>query len=135
MVNASLVNTKVTAMVAQDNGKLKAAPSIVSVTDSCNAFLSIFIKKLFQVFIYTCTRKGWSRGGNSISAYRIGVPLTCCVLKGEREHNIFTPFYSLLSSEDCSEERNCSLLLLILTVSPSIIRSCAFVSIFLMSIW
>jgi len=84
MVNASCVNTKVIAMQAQDNGKLKAAPSIVSVTDSSNAFLSIFIKKLFQVFIYTCTRKGWQRGGVSNIAIGKGAPVACCI-KGERE--------------------------------------------------
>lgn len=84
MVNASCVNTKVIAMVAQDNGKLKAAPSIVSVTDSFNASLSIFIKKLFQVYIYTCTRKGWQRGVVSNIATRKGAPVTCCI-KGERD--------------------------------------------------
>ncbi len=85
MVNASCVNTKVIAMVAQDNGKLKAAPSIVSVTDSCNAFLSIFIKKLFQVFIYTCTRKRGSRGVVSDIAIRKGAILDQLQKQRERE--------------------------------------------------
>jgi hypothetical protein len=34
--------------VAHDIGKLNTAPSVVSVTDSINAFLLIFIKNLFQ---------------------------------------------------------------------------------------
>ena len=58
IVSAFCVNSKVTAIQAHERGKLKAAPKIVSVTDSCNAFLSIFIKKLFEVFAYTDTMLG-----------------------------------------------------------------------------
>ena len=52
--NASVVNIKHTAIVSHDKGKLKAAPKIVSVTDSCKAFLSIFIKILIHhLYVYS----------------------------------------------------------------------------------
>ena len=91
MVNASCVNTKVIAMQAHDNGKLKAAPSIVSVTDSSNAFLSIFIKKLFQVFIYMYT-PAWGGNGGVTLNISVGVPVACCDKEREK-HNIITPRY------------------------------------------
>jgi hypothetical protein len=49
MSKAFVVNIKQIAIVNQDKGKLNVAPSTVSVTDSSNAFLSIFIKKFSQV--------------------------------------------------------------------------------------
>ena len=63
MVSASCVNTNVIAIQAHERGKLNAAPKIVSVTDSSNAFLSIFIKIFVQhLYIHSTARIFW-RGG------------------------------------------------------------------------
>ena len=61
--SASVVNMSKRARVAHDIGKLNTAPSVVSVTDSINAFLLIFIKNLFQR-LYINTTAARKKGGS-----------------------------------------------------------------------